>query len=148
MVLERTPNPPIPPPPIRSYSEKPSMWEDLIDNRFSMLVGAETDVDPLLVRQGCGDDGTVAPPFVKMVLEEDKPSNADWDAPRERSTCMLLPKKPLKGLLHGPGIHAAVRTDLVTVIKASSPWLWWGLALTRSQLGSDSPRVHPKLGWG
>ncbi|CAI9153036.1 unnamed protein product [Rangifer tarandus platyrhynchus] len=121
MILERTPNPPIPPPPICSYSEKPSMWEDLIDNRFSMLAEAETDVDPLLVWQGCRDDGTVAPPFVKMVLEEDKLGNADWDAPRERSTCMLLPKKPLKGLLHGPGIHAAVRTDLVTVIKASSP---------------------------
>lgn len=78
-------------------------------------------MDPLLVWQGCRDDGTVAPPFVKMVLEEDKLGNTDWDAPRERSTCMLLPKKPLKGLLHGPRLHAAVRTELVTVIKASPP---------------------------
>ena len=73
------------------------MWEDLFDNRFSMLPEAETDVDPLVVWQGWRDDGTVAPPFIKMVLEEDRLGNTDQDAPRERSACVLLPKKPLQG---------------------------------------------------
>ena len=49
----------------------------LFDNRFSMLPEAETDVDPLVVWQGCRDDGTVAPPFIKMVLEEDRLGNTD-----------------------------------------------------------------------